>query len=81
MCNPYHQPRACEVGVCEINHLIMSYRRLLQSSEVKRDPEQYIHVLQRVIASMTHGIDVSKLFSEMIMVSGTLLLHMHFIPA
>lgn len=43
-------------------------RGFLRSPEVQRDPRRYLQVVQKVIACMTLGIDVSKLFSEMIMV-------------
>ena len=36
---------------------------------MQRDPRRYLQAVQKVIACMTLGIDVSKLFSEMIMVS------------
>ena len=35
---------------------------------MQRDPRRYLQAVQKVIACMTLGIDVSKLFSEMIMV-------------
>ena len=44
------------------------FRSLLRSNEVQRDPRQYEQVVQKVIAYMTLGVDVSGLFSEMIMV-------------
>ena len=43
-------------------------RALLRSLDVQRDPRKYLQAVQKVIACMTLGIDVSKLFSEMIMV-------------
>lgn len=43
-------------------------RALLRSLEVQRDPRKYLQAVQKVIACMTLGIDVSRLFSEMIMV-------------
>lgn len=45
------------------------YRTLLRSPDVQKDPRRYLQAVQKVIACMTLGIDVSKLFSEMIMVS------------
>ena len=41
----------------------------MRSNEVQRDPRQYEQVVQKVIAYMTLGVDVSGLFREMIMVS------------
>jgi len=35
---------------------------------VKKDPELYLKVVRKVIASMTLGVDVSSLFMEMIKV-------------
>ena len=43
-------------------------RGLLRSPDVQKDPRRYLQAVQKVIACMTLGIDVSKLFSEMIMV-------------
>lgn len=43
-------------------------RAQLRSPDVQRDPRRYLQTVQKVIACMTLGIDVSKLFSEMIMV-------------
>ena len=43
----------------------------MRSPEVQKDPRRYLQAVQKVIACMTLGIDVSKLFSEMIMVSYT----------
>lgn len=40
----------------------------MRNPEVQRDPRRYLQAVQKVIACMTLGIDVSKLFSEMIMV-------------
>ena len=47
---------------------VLFYRSLLRNSEIQRDPKQYEQAVQKVIAYMTLGIDVSSLFSEMIMV-------------
>ena len=44
------------------------FRSLLRSLDIQRDPVQYEQVVQKVIAYMTLGVDVSVLFSEMIMV-------------
>ena len=49
--------------------LLSLFRSLLRSNEVQRDPRQYEQVVQKVIAYMTLGVDVSGLFREMIMVS------------
>jgi len=48
----------------EVNELKTS----LRNPALERDPEKKREVIKRVIAYMTLGIDVSKLFSEMIMV-------------
>ena len=48
--------------------LFLLFRAALRSSEVQRDPRRYLQTVQKVIAFMTLGIDMSKLFSEMIMV-------------
>ena len=40
----------------------------MRNPDVQRDPRKYLQAVQKVIACMTLGIDVSKLFSEMIMV-------------
>ena len=48
----------------EVNELKAS----LRNPSIDRDPEKKREVIKRVIAYMTLGIDVSKLFSEMIMV-------------
>jgi len=48
----------------EVNELKTS----LRNPAIDRDPEKKREVVKRVIAYMTLGIDVSKLFSEMIMV-------------
>lgn len=50
----------------EVNELKIS----LRNPALDRDPEKKREVIKRVIAYMTLGIDVSKLFSEMIMVGG-----------
>ena len=51
----------------EVNELKTS----LRNPQLDRDPEKKREVIKRVIAYMTLGIDVSKLFSEMIMASAT----------
>ena len=48
----------------EVNELKAS----LRNPAIERDAEKKREVVKRVIAYMTLGIDVSKLFSEMIMV-------------
>ncbi len=50
--------------------LCVPSRTVLRNPEVQKDPRKYLQAVQKVIACMTLGIDVSKLFSEMIMVSG-----------
>ena len=58
------------VYVCSQGMYVTVYvcRALLRSPDVQRDSKRYIQAVQKVIACMTLGIDVSKLFSEMIMV-------------
>ena len=51
----------------EVNELKTS----LRNPAIDRDPEKKREVIKRVIAYMTLGIDVSKLFSEMIMAVAT----------
>ena len=51
----------------EVNELKTS----LRNPNLDRDPDKKREVIKRVIAYMTLGIDVSKLFSEMIMASAT----------
>jgi len=51
----------------EVNELKAS----LRNPAIDRDPEKKREAIKRVIAYMTLGIDVSKLFSEMIMATGT----------
>lgn len=43
-------------------------RSLLGSPAVQKDPTLYLKAVQKVIASMTLGVDVSPLFSDMIKV-------------
>jgi len=51
----------------EVNEL----RALLSNPEVQKDPTRKRDVLKRVIAYMTLGIDVSRLFPEMILSTNT----------
>lgn len=44
-------------------------RILLRAPENLKDQKRYLQAVQKVIAYMTIGVDVSKLFSDMIMVS------------
>lgn len=44
-------------------------RMLLRAPENLKDQKRYLQAVQKVIAYMTIGVDVSKLFSDMIMVS------------
>ena len=48
---------------------------LLRAPEVQKDPRRYLQAVQKVIACMTLGINVSKLFSEMIMVRWIVCFH------
>lgn len=54
------------MNVYELTSLYV--RSLLRSPDVQRDSRKYLQAVQKVIACMTLGIDMSKLFSEMIMV-------------
>ena len=51
----------------EVNEL----KTQMRNPNLDRDPEKKREVIKRVIAYMTLGIDVSKLFSEMIMASAS----------
>jgi AP-4 complex subunit beta-1 len=46
-------------------------RTLLRSPENQRDGSKYLQAVQKVMAYMTIGVDVSKLFSDMIMAGAT----------
>ena len=61
MANPAGQYQEKKSDVIEL-------RGQLRDPMVQRDPKRYLQTVQKVIACMTLGIDVSKLFSEMIMV-------------
>ena len=52
----------------EVNEL----RALLQNPDVQKDPQRKRDVLKRVIAYQTLGIDVSRLFPEMMLVRLTI---------
>ena len=45
--------------------------QLLRNINVERDAKRKREIIKKVIAYMTLGIDVSRLFSEMVMVSTT----------
>merc|ERR1712195_238385 len=51
----------------EVNEL----RALLQNPDVQKDPQRKRDVLKRVIAYQTLGIDVSRLFPEMMLATHT----------
>eukprot|EP00658_Telonema_sp_P-2_P039712 TRINITY_DN2837_c0_g1_i7.p1 TRINITY_DN2837_c0_g1~~TRINITY_DN2837_c0_g1_i7.p1 ORF type:complete len:421 (+),score=146.89 TRINITY_DN2837_c0_g1_i7:87-1349(+) len=51
----------------EVNEL----RALLQNPDVQRDPQRKRDVLKRVVAYQTLGIDVSRLFPEMMLATAT----------
>jgi len=51
----------------EVNEL----KALLRNQAVERDPRRKREVVKKVIAYMTLGFDVSRLFSEMVMASST----------
>lgn len=44
--------------------------QLLKNISVERDPKRKRDIIKKVIAYMTLGIDVSRLFTDMIMVRG-----------
>ena len=51
----------------EVNEL----RQLLKNVSTEKDPNKKREVIKKVLAYMTLGIDVSRLFSEMVMASST----------
>ncbi|KCV72604.1 hypothetical protein H696_00188 [Fonticula alba] len=51
----------------EVNQL----RLQLRSPENQRDPEKYLKYVKRTISYMTQGIDVSSLFSELVIATNT----------
>lgn len=51
------------------------HSQLLKNINVERDMQKKREVIKKVIAYMTLGIDVSRLFSDMIMVSASSLRH------
>ena len=57
------QPYFTEAKKGEVNEL----RGLLKNMNVERDPKRKRDVIKKVIAYMTLGIDVSRLFNEMVM--------------
>ena len=48
--------------------LVLSCRTLLRDPDVQKDQGLYLKAVRKVIASMTLGVDVSSLFTEMIKV-------------
>ena len=46
---------------------VADLQRLLQNIQVKRDRRKLKEVIKKVIAYLTLGVDVSRLFSEMVM--------------
>ncbi|KAI6655959.1 AP-4 complex subunit beta-1-like [Oopsacas minuta] len=50
---------------------ISTLRNSLHRNETQRDSEDYRLTIQKVVASMTQGIDVSSLFGEMVKASAT----------
>lgn len=67
MSRPPSKPAGSSSKRSEVNEL----RASLMSLEVQRDPKRYRETCQKVIMYMTLGIDVSQLFTEMIMASAT----------
>ncbi len=51
-----------------LGSLLITSSTLLRSAEIQKDQLKYREVVQKVIMYMTLGVDVSPLFSEMIMV-------------
>lgn len=51
----------------EVNEL----KAILRNPKINKDPEKKREVIKKVIAYMTLGIDVSRVFSEMIMAAST----------
>lgn len=56
---------------------VNSEAQLLRNKEVERTPARKREVIKKVIAYMTLGIDVSKLFSEIVLVRGWACLVVH----
>lgn len=54
----------------EVNEL----KQLLKNINIERDVNRKRDIIKKVIAYMTLGIDVSRLFTDMVMVSTTSLL-------
>ncbi|EGD72905.1 hypothetical protein PTSG_04634 [Salpingoeca rosetta] len=46
-------------------------RQLIRSPEVQKDPTKYREAVEKVILYMTLGVDVSRLFSEIVLASAT----------
>ena len=66
-----YQLDGCTGYQCDLVGIFSLPRALLRNPDVQKDPRRYLQAVQKVIACMTLGINVSKLFSEMIMVRGT----------
>lgn len=56
----------CLTRICRLHHLL----QLLRTVNTERDSKRKRDVIKKVIAYMTLGIDVSRLFSDMVLVSG-----------
>ena len=65
-----YQVEGCIRYQCDADGIFFLPRALLRNPDVQKDPRRYLQAVQKVIACMTLGINVSKLFSEMIMVRG-----------
>ena len=50
---------------------VSTLRQSLHKYEIQRDSEEYRVAIQKVVASMTQGMDVSSLFGEMVKASAT----------
>ena len=66
---PPHQPGGPPAGAVPANYFTESreLRNLLKGFAVERDPQRKRDIIKKVIAYMTLGIDVSRLFTEMML--------------
>lgn len=55
--------------MCYSYTLVLSLCQLLKNLSMEKDPKRKRDIIKKVIAYMTLGIDVSRLFSDMVMVS------------
>ena len=71
---PPHQPGGPPAGAVPASYFtesrkgeINELRNLLKGFAVERDPQRKRDIIKKVIAYMTLGIDVSRLFTEMML--------------